>query len=207
MKYWRTIGWALVMLICAPHAFAHRSGCHAWRTCPSDRGTYGSPATGNVAAAEAHSVSRSAKTSRRYELIGRVIGVADGDTITVLGSNQAQHKIRLAGIDAPEKSQAYGTVSKQHLSALVFGQNVTVAYDKTDRYGRTVGTVLGNRRDVNLEQVKAGLAWHYKKYQSEQTPKHRAAYAQAELNARKNRWGLWRDLHPIPPWEFRRKRR
>ncbi|MCI0719652.1 MAG: thermonuclease family protein, partial [Acidobacteria bacterium] len=111
------------------------------------------------------------------------------------------------GIDAPEKSQAYGNVSKQHLSELVFGQNVTVAYDKTDRYGRTVGTVLGNGRDVNLEQVRAGLAWHYKQYQGEQAPNDRTAYAQAEVNARKNRLGLWRDVNPIPPWEFRRKRR
>ncbi|MCI0427830.1 MAG: thermonuclease family protein [Nitrospiraceae bacterium] len=136
-----------------------------------------------------------------------MIGVADGDTITVLGFNRAQHRVRLAGIDAPEKSQAYGNASKQHLSALVFGQNITVVYHKTDRYGRTLGTVLVHGRDVNLGQVKTGLAWHYKQYQGEQRPKDRAAYAQAEVNARKNRFGLWRDSHPIPPWEFRRKRK
>jgi endonuclease YncB( thermonuclease family) len=204
VKYSRPIVWALIMLMCAPQAFAHRSGCHTWRSCPSDRGTYPSHATGNVAAAKAPPVSSSTKTSPRYELVGRVIGVADGDTITVLGINRVQHRIRLAGIDAPEKSQVYGNVSKQHLSALAFGQNVTVDYHKTDRYGRTVGTVLVNGRDVNLEQIRAGLAWHYKQYQGEQTPKDRAPYAQAELSARKNRSGLWRDLNPVPPWEFRR---
>ena len=158
MKYTRPIVWALIMLMCAPQAFAHRSGCHTWRTCSSDHGTYPSRATGNVAPAKAPPVSSSTKTSPRYELVGRVIGVADGDTITVLGSNRVQHRIRLAGIDAPEKSQAYGQVSK-------------LEYHKTDRYGRTVGTVLVNGRDVNLEQIRAGLAWHYKQYQGEQAPK------------------------------------
>jgi endonuclease YncB( thermonuclease family) len=134
MKPSPTLCWALVILVFAPQAFAHRSGCH-------------------------------------------------------------------------ERFQAYGNVSKQHLSALVFSQNVTVDYHKTDRYGRTVGTVVVNGRDVNLQQVRAGLAWHYKQYEDEQIPKDRAAYAQAELSARKNRLGLWRDLNPIPPWEFRRRRR
>jgi endonuclease YncB( thermonuclease family) len=207
MKPSPTLCWALVILVFAPQAFAHRSGCHAWRTCPSDRGTYSFRATGNVAAAEGSSVAGSAKAVLGYELTGRVVGVADGDTITVLGFNRIQHKIRLAWIDAPERSQAYGNVSKQHLSALVFGQNVTVDYHKTDRYGRTVGTVVVNGRDVNLEQVRAGLAWHYKQYEGEQIPKDRATYAQAELSARKKRLGLWRDLNPIPPWEFRHKRR
>lgn len=207
MKYSRTIVWALVMLFCAPQAFAHRSGCHAWRTCPSDRGTYSFPATGNVAAADGSSVSGSAKAARRYELIGRVVGVADGDTLTVLGSNRTQHRVRLAGIDAPEKSQAYGNVSKQHLSALVFGQTVTVDYHKKDRYGRTLGTVLVKGRDVNFEQIRSGLAWHYKQYQGEQTPKDRTAYAEAELSARKDRSGLWRDVNPVPPWDFRRRRK
>lgn len=84
MKKSRAICWALVMLVCAPQAFAHRSGCHRWHTCPSDRGTYSFPATGNVATVQVSSVSSSPKTSRRYELSDRVIGVADGDTITVL---------------------------------------------------------------------------------------------------------------------------
>jgi len=81
VKYSRTIVWALIMLICAPQAFAHRSGCHTWRTCPSDRGTYASPATRNVTAAEGSSVASSPKAAQGYELVGRVIGVADGDTI------------------------------------------------------------------------------------------------------------------------------
>ena len=96
---------------------------------------------------------------------GRVVGVADGDTITVLDTGKVQHKIRLAGIDAPEKAQPYGQTSKRSLSDLVYGKTVTVDTDKTDRYGREVGKVLVDGVDTNLEQVRRGLAWHYKAYQ------------------------------------------
>jgi endonuclease YncB( thermonuclease family) len=94
-------------------------------------------------------------------LTGRVVGVADGDTITVLDANRQQHKIRLAGIDAPEKAQPFGDRSKQNLSALVFDKQVVVESNKQDRYGRTVGKVLVNEIDANLAQVKAGMAWWY----------------------------------------------
>ena len=93
---------------------------------------------------------------------GQVVGVTDGDTITVLDGQRTQHKVRLAGIDAPEKAQAFGQRSKEHLSSLVFGRQVKVETEKQDRYGRTVGKVLVEGRDANLAMVVAGLAWHYK---------------------------------------------
>lgn len=137
----------------------------------------------------------------RYE--GHVVGVADGDTITVLDKD----KVRLMGIDAPEKSQAFGNVSRQHLAARVFSKVVTIEYAKLDRYRREIGKVLVSGADANLEQVEAGLAWHYEKYAREQTAKDRAAYSLAEERARSLKAGLWRDAEPIAPWDFRRSRR
>jgi endonuclease YncB( thermonuclease family) len=138
-------------------------------------------------------------------LLGKVINVADGDSITVLDANNTQHKIRLAGIDAPERRQAFGNVSTQSLAEQVAGQFVVVEWDKVDRYGRKVGKVLLAGRDRNLEQIKRGLAWHYKQYQREQSPTDQQAYAAAEADARAARLGLWRDPEQVPPWGFRRK--
>jgi endonuclease YncB( thermonuclease family) len=133
--------------------------------------------------------------------------VADGDTITVLGAGNRQSRVRLQGIDAPESRQAFGQASKRNLSDLVFNKQVVVEYEKTDRYGRTLGKVVAFGRDVNLEQVRAGLAWHYKYYQDEQTPNDRRLYADAETEARSAARGLWADPDPIPPWDFRRGKR
>ena len=135
---------------------------------------------------------------------GMVVGVADGDTITVLDEQQKQHKVRLAGIDAPEKKQAFGTRSKVSLSALVYGRFVTVESSKSDRYGRQVGKVLVNGNDANLEQLKRGMAWHYKAYEREQPLVDREVYSSAEELAKVGRVGLWRDAEPQPPWEFRK---
>ena len=104
------------------------------------------------------------------ELEGQVVGVLDGDTIDVLTPTKTQVRVRLAGIDAPEKGQAFGTVAKKELSDLVFGKPVTVEWRKKDRYGRTVGKVIVNGVDANLKMVEAGLAWHYKHYAREQSP-------------------------------------
>ena len=95
-------------------------------------------------------------------LLGKVINVADGDTITILDDTNTQHKIRLAGIDAPEKRQAFGAVSKQSLAEQVAGRSVAVEWVKVDRYGRKVGKVLLAGMDCNLVQIRRGLAWHYK---------------------------------------------
>ena len=138
-------------------------------------------------------------------LLGKVINVADGDTITVLDDTNTQHKIRLTGIDAPEKRQAFGNVSKQSLTEQVAGQSVAVEWVKVDKYGRKLGKVLLAGQDANLVQVKRGLAWHYKQYQREQSPADQQSYAAAEIEARAAKLGLWRDADPMPPWEFRHK--
>ena len=138
-------------------------------------------------------------------LLGKVINVADGDTITVLDDTHTQHKIRLTGIDAPEKRQAFGNVSKQSLADMVAGQSVAVEWVKVDKYGRKLGKVLLAGQDANLVQIKRGLAWHYKQYQREQSPTDQQSYAAAEIEARAAKLGLWRDADPMPPWEFRHK--
>ena len=111
---------------------------------------------------------------------GRVVGVSDADTITILDDTKTQHKIRFAGIDAPEKAQPFGERSKQNLSALVFQKRVEARCHKKDRYGREVCAVYAGLRDVGLEQIRAGMAWHYKEYQHEQTTQDRLVYRDAE---------------------------
>lgn len=144
-------------------------------------------------------------TSIADTLHGRVVGVSDGDTVTILDATNTQWKIRLMGIDAPEKKQAFGNKSKESLSALVFNKQVSVEYNKKDKYGRTVGKIIVNDVDANLEQIKAGLAWHYKKYQNESVD-DRSIYAQAEEQARVEKRGLWLDTDPTPPWEWRKSK-
>ena len=125
----------------------------------------------------------------------------------VLDGSNTQHKIRLQAIDAPERGQAFGTKSKEHLSGYVAGKTVTVEYDKLDRYGRVIGKVLLDGEDMNLEQIQAGLAWHYKKYQGEQTIDDRVAYSDAEMDARRHGRGLWADGSPMAPWDYRKAKR
>lgn len=112
-------------------------------------------------------------------------------------------KVRLTGIDAPEKAQPFGSVSKKNLSDHAYEKKVTVEWEKRDRYGRVLGRVLVNGTDVCLEKIRAGLAWHYKQYAKDQPPSLRVAYEEAERFARQNKTGLWREPNPIPPWEFR----
>lgn len=150
---------------------------------------------------------RSASLSVAQSLTGRVVRIADGDTITVLDSANTQHRIRLEGIDAPESHQAFGAQSKQSLSQMVFDRDVTVTYQKTDQYGRLVGKITIDGKDINLEQVKLGMAWHYKEYQNEQAPEDRELYAKAEDDARAARRGLWQDANPIEPSAFRKEER
>lgn len=137
-------------------------------------------------------------------LYGRVVGIADGDTLTILDANREQHRIRLAGIDAPERKQPFGQASKQSLSDLAYDRDVDVEWRKTDRYGRIIGKVLVSGQDANLIQIKKGMAWHYKKYESEQPVADRKVYAAAENRARQQRQGLWREQLPITPWDWRK---
>lgn len=107
-------------------------------------------------------------------------------------------------IDAPERGQAYGTKSKEHLSDAVAGNFIVVDHEKRDRYGRIVGKVLLGSEDVNLEQVRAGMAWHYKKYQGEQSISDRVVYSDAEMDGRRHERGLWGGPAPVPPWDYRK---
>jgi len=151
-------------------------------------------------------------------LVGKVVGVSDGDTITVLDAQREQHKIRVAGIDAPEKAQAFGARSKEHLSATVYGRDVEVDWTKRDRYQRIVGKVrvaspdcqdanCAKTVDAGLDQLTAGLAWWYQKYAKEQRAEDAQRYELAEQEARGRRVGLWTDAQPIPPWDWRKDAR
>lgn len=146
-------------------------------------------------------------TAAADQIEGKVVGVADGDTITILDEQKTQHKIRLMGIDAPEKGQPFGDASKKSLSDLAFGQSVTVDFNKRDRYGRVIGKVIRNGKDLNVEQIRRGLAWHYKQYQNEQEIDDRSLYANEEYLAQRDRRGLWADKEPVAPWDYRRAKR
>jgi len=138
-------------------------------------------------------------------LQGKVVSVADGDTITVLDAEKNQHKIRLQGIDAPEKAQAFGAKSKQALYEMVHGKTVQVSFEKSDKYGRILGKVLLDGQDICHQQIKAGLAWHYKKYQNEQPLVDRDAYSASETAAKSEKLGLWSAPRPVAPWDFRKR--
>ncbi len=140
-------------------------------------------------------------TLQADELRGKVVSIADGDTITVLDADKVQHRIRLEGIDAPEKKQAFGAKSKERMTEKVAGQEVVVQWTKKDQYGRILGDVQLGKRHINLEMVQDGLAWHYKQYSKSKE------LADAEDAARKAKKGLWADKMPTPPWEFRKAER
>lgn len=138
------------------------------------------------------------------QVTGLVVAVADGDTITVLDFKKTQHKIRLAGIDAREKAQPFGNRSRQNLAGLTFKQDVTLDCFKVDRYRRQICRVYLGGKDVALAQIEAGLAWHYKRCEGDQTSAERATYAQTEEKARAARVVLWQDKSSVPPREWRR---
>lgn len=140
-------------------------------------------------------------------LLGKVVSIADGDTITVLDADRHQHKIRIAGIDCPEKKQPFGQRAKERMSDLVFDRQVSVEWNKLDRYQRTIGKVVVGNKDAGLALIESGLAWHYKKYEKEQTPADRQRYAASEGIARQKRIGLWADENPVEPWEWRAEKR
>jgi len=138
-------------------------------------------------------------------LVGKVIGVSDGDTITVIDAEKTEHKVRLMGIDAPETKQDFGNESKQTLSNFIYQKEVTVAYKKLDKYQRKVGKVILYEQDICLAMIELGMAWHYKDYEKEQSKTDRDLYSQAELKARESNIGLWQLSNAIEPSAFRRK--
>lgn len=131
-------------------------------------------------------------------LAGRVVGVLDGDTITLLDASRQQYRIRLAEVDAPEKNQPFGQASKKSLSDLAYGREARAECPSTDRYGRYVCKVYVDGENVNAQQVARGLAWVYRQY----APKASPLYL-LEAKARASNMGLWRDRNPTPPWEWR----
>ncbi len=145
-------------------------------------------------------------------LTGKVVRILDGDTIEVL-QGKTTHRVRLAGIDAPESSQPFGTMvlrrppfgtkAKRALSAVVGGESVRVDWHKRDRYDRLVGKVTLDGADVNLSLVESGLAWWYREYSGEQSARDRHLYEAAERRARQARRGLWADPDPVAPWDWR----
>lgn len=140
----------------------------------------------------------------------KVIGVSDGDTVKVLreeGGRKFPEKIRLLGIDAPEKKQPFGPQSKESLSRKIFGRDVEVEWRKKDRYGRTLGKIKLGGRDVNLTQVEEGLAWHYDQFRKEEFPGDAELYDAAEIKAREAKLGLWSAASAKAPWEYQRARK
>ena len=139
------------------------------------------------------------KDARR--ILGRVVSVADGDTITVLDETNTQIKVRLDAIDAPELGQPFGQAAKKALSEMVFGRDVVVYRKKLDRWGRTIGHVIVDGVDTNLAMLEAGMAWHYKQYDKNKR------LAEAEIAAREAKIGLWRDGEATSPWDWRAAKR
>ncbi|TXH68779.1 MAG: thermonuclease family protein [Thiothrix sp.] len=137
----------------------------------------------------------------------QIVHIADGDTLTVLGPDKKTYKIRLQGIDAPEKKQAFGQACKESLMQMTDNQLAKVEAFKKDRYGRIVGKVRVKGKDLALEQIKAGCGWHYTAYEKEQSTRDQKTYAKAEAQARAAERGLWQDAKPIAPWDFRRQQR
>lgn len=131
-------------------------------------------------------------------LTGLVVAIADGDTLTVLDASKTQHRIRLEGIDTPERGQAYGTRAREALGAMAFQKDARVEWSERDRYRRILGHVYVDDRWVNKAMVEEGWAWHYRQYSDD------PELAVAEQRARAAKLGLWADPHPVPPWEYRR---
>lgn len=131
----------------------------------------------------------------------RVIRIVDGDTITVLSNEYEQIKIRLYGIDAPEKEQPWGVRARQALSAMVFGRNVEIEDFGKDRYGRTVARVYFGGQEAGVEMVRSGMAWVFVQYCNDEPCLH---MIDMEKFARDSRTGLWSGCNPVAPWDWRR---
>jgi micrococcal nuclease len=130
---------------------------------------------------------------------GKIVGVSDGDTVKLLTADFTEIKVRLEGIDCPEKNQAFGQKAKQFTSDLCFGKQVSFQKTGQDRYGRSLGyIILPDGRNLNKEILRAGFAWHYKKYNQSKE------LADLEKEAKAAKRGLWSDLNPMAPWDFRK---
>jgi endonuclease YncB( thermonuclease family) len=137
------------------------------------------------------------KTKGSTTIVGQVVGVHDGDTLT-LRTEEETIKVRLAGIDTPELGQPFGSNAKQALSAVAFGKTATIKSSSKDRYGRTLGHVFVDDQAINTMLVRTGMAWHYRQYDKTKE------LEDAERYAKENKIGLWAEKTPIAPWDWRK---
>lgn len=134
-------------------------------------------------------------------LHGKVVYVYDGDTIQLRTSDNKEYKIRLSGIDAPEYNQNYGKKSKAYLNSLICDKLVNIEVVGMDKYERILAIIFYNNEDINYKMIKKGYAWHYKYYDSNQI------YAEAEIEAKNKKLGLWQEESPEAPWHFRHSKK
>ena len=144
----------------------------------------------------------SAPAQYQSEGWGRVVSIIDGDTYDLLLENGKSVRIRMHGIDAPERGMPYNKVSKEYLGKLCANARIRYVREDTDRYGRMVAKgYLEDGRNLEQEMVRAGMAWHYTRYSSDKK------LASLEKDAREKRRGLWQDSNPVAPWEYRKMKR
>lgn len=136
---------------------------------------------------------------------GKIIRVIDGDTVVARTVDNRKIKIRLSGIDAPEKKQPHGIESKKFLENLIYSKIVKISITKKDRYKRFIGMVFLNKTNVNLELVKSGNAWAYRRYLKKMNKRLEEAFIKAESHSQYKKNGLWKEPSPTPPWLWRRK--
>lgn len=153
-------------------------------------------------------------------LEGKIVRIVDGDTLVLLDASNTQHRVRLSGIDTPERGQPFGRRASQNLARLAGAKPARLEWYKKDRWDRLIGTVwvqspdaqcqgaeCPKTLDIGLAQITQGLAWHFKRYAHEQPEAERERYSFAEEEARAKGAGLWRDPNPVPPWEWRKRKR
>ncbi|MBT6251079.1 MAG: thermonuclease family protein [Nitrosomonadales bacterium] len=150
----------------------------------------------------------------RADFTAKVQRVVDGDTVYVVDKSGNEFKVRLAGIDAPEKNQSYGLASGHHLSKAIKNRWVFLESKprkeklySVDRYNRVLAKILLDGQDINLIQISSGYAWHFKRYQKKQSQVDRESYSKAELDAKRNQLGLWKEKKPIAPWKWRKMKK
>lgn len=195
---------AAVLLVLSAYQYAS-TGAITWpRTAYEQVASYlGRPEAGWRVATDTLNDTVPANTAPQdYDLWGRVVRVADGDTLSLLDENNQQHKVRLFGIDTPERDQPFGRAASRFLASRVAGKTIGVDEIELDNYGRTVGIVYLEGTNINLVMVENGQAWWYKHYAGRYDE-----LRLAEARAREEQLGLWAAKDPIPPWEWRRGRR
>ena len=195
---WSKIAFASVLTLAVGDEIARYPGA------PGTTKRSGNPTVCICLLAVALSLALEGAQAAEWFLEGHVVGVSDGDTITVLDDAKTQHKVRFSGIDAPENGQAFAKESQRSLSALVFQKRVEARCHRRDRHGYQVCAVFVGLRDVGLAQIRAGMAWWYREYAHEQRMHEPILYRDEEESAKARRVGLWSDEKPAPPWEWRR---